>query len=108
MRLYPPAWLITRRAAEEDAESRREALGRLLVRYLPPLRAHLVYRKGLQVDRADDLLQDVAQDRHRIGDQRPALQLDGRLVAAQAPAPAARQHRADRRVGVRAHRGACP
>jgi DNA-directed RNA polymerase specialized sigma24 family protein len=44
--------------AGQDEQTRREALGELLTRYMPALRAHLVQSKGLAPDRADDLIQD--------------------------------------------------
>ena len=45
-----------------NAEGRREALGTLLDRYLPALRAHLVAAKGLTADAADDLVQGFVAD----------------------------------------------
>jgi len=45
--------------AGKDADhASREALGQLLARYLPALRAHLAHSKGLSLDRADDVIQD--------------------------------------------------
>lgn len=51
-------WSLVARAADADADARREALGQLLGRYLPALRAHLVHRKGLPPEKADDLVQE--------------------------------------------------
>lgn len=51
-------WSLVARAGQPDAEAKREALGQLLVRYLPALQAHLVYRKRLAPERADDLVQE--------------------------------------------------
>ena len=51
-------WSLVARAGQEDTEAKREALGQLLVRYLPALQAHLVYRKRLPAEKADDLVQD--------------------------------------------------
>ncbi|NLF72215.1 MAG: hypothetical protein GX575_24540 [Candidatus Anammoximicrobium sp.] len=54
-------WSLVARAGDEELEARRQALGELVVAYLPALRAHLVYRKGL-VPEQDDVLQEfVAQ-----------------------------------------------
>jgi len=52
------AWSLVAQVGREDAEEKREALGRLLVRYLPALQAHLVYGKRLPPERADDLIQE--------------------------------------------------
>src|SRR5688500_10162288 len=49
------------RAAGDDGQ-RREALGVLLTRYLPALRAHLL-RRRIAPDRADDLLQSFVADK---------------------------------------------
>lgn len=51
------AWSLVARAGNEG-ETRREALGQLLSRYLPALRAHLVYRRGFQSAVADDMVQE--------------------------------------------------
>jgi DNA-directed RNA polymerase specialized sigma24 family protein len=50
-------WSLVDRAAAADAGVRKGALGDLLQRYLPALRAHLVVRKRIDQERADDLLQ---------------------------------------------------
>ena len=55
-------WSQVARAGDEDLPERRQALAELVAVYLPALRAHLVYRKGLPAERADDVLQEfVAQ-----------------------------------------------
>ena len=51
------SWSLVALAGQTE-EAQREALGQLLTRYLPALRAHLVQAKGLTLDRADDLIQD--------------------------------------------------
>jgi DNA-directed RNA polymerase specialized sigma24 family protein len=50
-------------AAQQDAEAKREALGQLLARYLPALQAHLVYRKRLPPEKADDLVQEFVTNK---------------------------------------------
>jgi RNA polymerase sigma-70 factor (ECF subfamily) len=55
-------WSLVARAGDEELEARRQALSELVVAYLPALRTHLVYRKGLAAEQADDVLQEfVAQ-----------------------------------------------
>jgi DNA-directed RNA polymerase specialized sigma24 family protein len=56
-------WSLVAEAAQEDAGGKRQALGRLLIRYLPALRTHLVYGKRLAPDHADDLLQEFLADK---------------------------------------------
>ena len=56
-------WSLVARAGQQDAEAKREALGQLLVRYLPALQAHLVYRKRLPVEKADDLVQEFVTNK---------------------------------------------
>ncbi len=51
-------WSLVAQAGQRDAQSKREAIGRLVERYFPALRAHLIYTKRLRPDRADDLLQE--------------------------------------------------
>ena len=46
-----------RAGTDAAAETMREALGILLQRYLPALRAHLILHRRIEPDRADDLLQ---------------------------------------------------
>lgn len=57
--------------AAQDATDGRRALGQLLERYLPALRVHLIRRKGLKPERAEDVLQSfIAQnilERHLLG-----------------------------------------
>ncbi len=52
------SWSLVALAAQRDDPKMREALGQLLTRYIPALRAHLVYSKGLAPDKADDVIQD--------------------------------------------------
>jgi DNA-directed RNA polymerase specialized sigma24 family protein len=51
-------WSLVARAGRDADESRRLALGELLARYLPALRAHLVLGKRLSPADADDLVQE--------------------------------------------------
>jgi DNA-directed RNA polymerase specialized sigma24 family protein len=51
-------WTLVGRAGRGDGEEKRKALSQLLQRYMPALRAHLIYLKHIQAERADDLLQD--------------------------------------------------
>lgn len=51
-------WSLVGRAGQGATDGRREALEILLLRYLPAMRAHLVRRKGLTPDEADDLIQE--------------------------------------------------
>jgi len=51
-------WSLVARAGQDATETKRQALGELLTRYLPALRAHLVYGKRLSPENADDLLQE--------------------------------------------------
>lgn len=50
-------WSLVMRAGADSTLSVREALGTLLHRYLPALRAHLVLHRRIPADLADDLLQ---------------------------------------------------
>ena len=50
-------WSLVDRAAAGDAKARQRALGDLLQRYLPALRAHLVFKKRIDQERAEDLVQ---------------------------------------------------
>lgn len=52
------AWSLVARAGVAESGANREALGQLLTRYLPAMRAHLVRRKGFRPDVADDLVQE--------------------------------------------------
>jgi len=51
-------WSLVDQAGAAGVEARREALGRLLARYLPALQAHLVHGKRLAPEDAEDLIQD--------------------------------------------------
>ena len=51
-------WSLVARAGQDATEAKQQALGELLTRYLPALRAHLIYGKRLSPDDADDLLQE--------------------------------------------------
>jgi len=51
-------WSLVDGAGRGDDDSKRRALGELLVRYLPALRAHLVLRKRLNRDLAEEMLHD--------------------------------------------------
>ena len=50
-------WSEVAEAGRKGCESQREALGRLILRYRPALKAHLLYGMRLPRDRAEDLLQ---------------------------------------------------
>jgi RNA polymerase sigma-70 factor (ECF subfamily) len=56
-------WSLVARVGHDDGSVRRAALVELLTRYLPALRTHLVLRKGLRRDRADDVLQQFLADK---------------------------------------------
>ena len=51
-------WTLVAQVGRVDAREQREALGQLLVAYLPALRAHLIYGKRLSTHDAEDLLQE--------------------------------------------------
>jgi len=51
-------WSLVARAGVDDAQAKREALGRLLARYLQALQAHLIYGKRLRPEEAEDLVQE--------------------------------------------------
>ncbi|KKM73239.1 hypothetical protein LCGC14_1412500 [marine sediment metagenome] len=55
-------WTLVFRAAQ-DGQEQRQALADLLRRYLPALKAHLVRRKKIDRDRANDLVQGFAADK---------------------------------------------
>lgn len=57
-RFPPTQWSLVALAAQPDPVARREALGRLLARYLPALAAHLTHRKGIAPEKAEDLVQE--------------------------------------------------
>ncbi len=57
-RLFPTThWSLVVRAGGEPGRDKSKALSELVERYLPALRAHLLYRKRIDPDKADDLLQ---------------------------------------------------
>jgi RNA polymerase sigma-70 factor (ECF subfamily) len=56
-------WSLVARAGVDEVETKREALGRLLARYVPPLRAHLVYQRGLSHADAEDAVQQFVTDK---------------------------------------------
>lgn len=56
-------WSLVGRVGRGGPEGKREALGVLLIRYLPALQAHLVHRRGISPDAADDLLQEFVANK---------------------------------------------
>lgn len=58
-------WSLVVRAGHEgrSEESQRNALADLVRRYLPALRAHLIYRRRLGADAADEMLQAFVADK---------------------------------------------
>lgn len=56
-------WSLIARAGQDDPEARRRALGDLLARYAPALRAHLVSIRRLPDDLAEDLVQEFIADK---------------------------------------------
>src|SRR5882762_2956273 len=56
-------WSLVGRAGHITGTRRREALGTLLRRYMPALRAHLVLAKRISPDHADDLVQGFVTDK---------------------------------------------
>jgi hypothetical protein len=56
-------WSLVGRAGRTSNEHRRDALGVLLHRYMPALRAHLVLAKRMSADHAEDLLQGFVADK---------------------------------------------
>ncbi len=50
-------WSLVARVGHVDTQVKRAALAEVLRAYVPALRSHLVIRKRIPVDRADDLLQ---------------------------------------------------
>jgi RNA polymerase sigma-70 factor (ECF subfamily) len=56
--LFPSThWSLVARAGHDDTDVRRDALSELVRKYLPPLRIHLIGRRGIDPHEADDLLQ---------------------------------------------------
>lgn len=56
-------WSLVDVIRRGDARATREALEELLGRYLPALRAHVVYRRRISRDEADDLVQEFIASR---------------------------------------------
>jgi RNA polymerase sigma-70 factor (ECF subfamily) len=56
-------WTLVQVAGDPQTMSSRPALEELLTRYLPALRAHLVYRRRIKPDVADDLLHGFIEKR---------------------------------------------
>ncbi|MBC8108984.1 MAG: hypothetical protein H7Z14_20530 [Anaerolineae bacterium] len=56
-------WSLIDRVAATTSAQQRTAVGVLLQRYLPALRAHLVYERRVPADRADDLLQSFVSSK---------------------------------------------
>jgi DNA-directed RNA polymerase specialized sigma24 family protein len=50
-------WSLVGNAAHADAAVKRKAVVELLMRYMPPLKSHLIARKRIDPHRADDLMQ---------------------------------------------------
>ena len=59
----PTRWSLITRLRDLDPERQREALGTLLRDYYPALLAHLVAREGLDIHRAEDVLQGFVSDK---------------------------------------------
>jgi RNA polymerase sigma-70 factor (ECF subfamily) len=55
-------WSEVARAGVADSQIKRDALGQVLKTYMPALRAHLLWKKRVGADRADDLLQGFICD----------------------------------------------
>jgi RNA polymerase sigma-70 factor (ECF subfamily) len=77
-------WSLVGRAGHAALGTKREALGLLMIRYFPALKAHLIHRRGFSPDKADDLLQEfvtskilekdlIAHARHDAGKFRTFL-----------------------------------
>ena len=56
-------WSLIFSAHDQDPVRRRQALEELLRLYLPALRAHLLYHRNIERDRAEELLQGFVADR---------------------------------------------
>ena len=54
-------WSLVRRATDDSATGSREDMGQLLDRYWQPMYQHLLF-KGLQPNKAEDLIQDFVVD----------------------------------------------
>ena len=59
----PTRWSLITRLRDLDPDRQREALGTLLRDYYPALLAHLVAREGLDIHRAEDVLQGFVSDK---------------------------------------------
>ena len=57
------AWSLVNRAAREDDRGSREALGELLRRYFPALRAYVVRSRLVPRDQVEDVLQGFVTDK---------------------------------------------
>jgi DNA-directed RNA polymerase specialized sigma24 family protein len=56
-------WSLVARAGGNGSEEARQAVGELLGRYLPALRAHLLHQRVISESRIDDLLQGFVSDK---------------------------------------------
>ena len=56
-------WSLVARAGRDGGDARREALDQLLRRYLPALRAHLLFGRRMPAEDAEDLLQEFVASR---------------------------------------------
>jgi len=60
-------WSLVGRAAASDQLTRQQAIGELLVAYLPGLRAFLIGARRVPADLVDDLLHDFVADKFLAG-----------------------------------------
>jgi DNA-directed RNA polymerase specialized sigma24 family protein len=61
---FPPTqWSLVDRAGQRSADIGRQAMSTLLRRYLPALRAYLLFNLRLPADRVEDLLQGFVADK---------------------------------------------
>jgi RNA polymerase sigma-70 factor (ECF subfamily) len=58
-----PWSLVGRAGVDDDLDAQRASLNDLLQRYLPALRAHLIYGRRMKPEAADDLLQGFVADK---------------------------------------------
>ncbi|QEG01298.1 hypothetical protein Mal15_53740 [Stieleria maiorica] len=56
-------WTLVQDACEDVSKDQRQALNEVLSQYWPAIRAHLVIRKGVDPNDADDLVQSFVTDR---------------------------------------------
>jgi DNA-directed RNA polymerase specialized sigma24 family protein len=79
-------WTDVTDAAAQDSPRRAQALDRLLRRYWRPLWAHLVYKRGVRPDRAEDLVQAFIGEKilkkNLLAKANPALKLRTYLLTA--------------------------